>query len=65
LLYPFFFLVTLACSSKAPAEQKLKESKQMEEKGTYHCPMKCTEEMYNKPGKCKICNMDLEKVSPS
>jgi hypothetical protein len=29
----------------------------------YQCPMKCEgEKMYDKPGSCPVCNMDLEKV---
>ncbi len=28
----------------------------------YECPMKCEGYQYEKPGKCKVCRMDLEKV---
>lgn len=29
----------------------------------YQCPMKCEgEKMYDKPGSCPVCNMDLKKV---
>jgi hypothetical protein len=31
----------------------------------YQCPMKCTEEVFTKPGTCPVCKMDLEKVSKS
>ena len=31
----------------------------------YQCPMKCTEEIFKKPGKCPVCEMDLEKVIKS
>ncbi|MGQ0829394.1 MAG: heavy metal-binding domain-containing protein [Bacteroidota bacterium] len=34
-------------------------------KEQYQCPMKCTEEVFDKPGKCPVCEMDLEKVSKS
>ena len=29
----------------------------------YYCPMKCEgDKTYSKPGKCPVCEMDLEKV---
>lgn len=29
----------------------------------YQCPMKCEgEKMYDKPGSCPVCNMDLKQV---
>jgi len=32
----------------------------------YQCTMKCEgEKMYDKPGQCPVCNMDLEKVEAS
>lgn len=37
----------------APAEQA---------KEQYQCPMKCTEEIFDKPGKCPVCEMELEKI---
>jgi hypothetical protein len=35
------------------------------EKVQYQCPMKCTEEFFDKSGKCPVCEMDLEKVTKS
>ncbi|CAN5541189.1 hypothetical protein BH10BAC1_BH10BAC1_09110 [soil metagenome] len=29
----------------------------------YQCPMKCTEEIFSKPDTCKVCGMDLEKIT--
>lgn len=29
----------------------------------YQCPMKCTEEIFDKPDTCKVCGMDLEKIT--
>ncbi|MFL5764883.1 MAG: heavy metal-binding domain-containing protein [Bacteroidia bacterium] len=34
-------------------------------KEQYRCPMKCSEELFDKPGKCPVCEMELEKVSES
>lgn len=31
-------------------------------KEQYQCPMKCTEEIFDKPGKCPVCEMELEKI---
>ncbi len=43
-------------SSAIPAETK---------KDQYRCPMKCSEELFDKPGKCPVCEMELEKVIKS
>lgn len=29
----------------------------------YQCPMKCTEEIFDKPDTCKVCGMQLEKIT--
>ncbi|MGZ4053579.1 MAG: heavy metal-binding domain-containing protein [Bacteroidia bacterium] len=34
-------------------------------KEQYQCPMKCTEQLYDKPGKCPVCDMELVKVTKS
>lgn len=34
-------------------------------KEQYQCPMKCTEEIFDKPGTCPVCGMDLEKITKS
>lgn len=29
----------------------------------YHCPMRCEgDKMYDEPGQCPVCNMNLEKM---
>jgi P-type Cu+ transporter len=33
-------------------------------KEVYECPMKCEGKTFDKPGKCPVCGMDLEKVEP-
>jgi len=40
-----------------PAQQQVKDQ--------YQCPMKCTEEKFDKPGKCPVCEMELEKITNS
>jgi nitrous oxide reductase accessory protein NosL len=35
------------------------------EKVQYQCPMKCTEQLFDKPGKCPVCEMELIKVTKS
>jgi len=32
-------------------------------KEQYECPMKCTEEIFEKQGKCPVCEMDLASFS--
>lgn len=34
-------------------------------KEEYLCPMKCSDEKFDKPGKCPVCGMELEKVANS
>lgn len=43
-------------TGEIPAEQA---------KELYQCPMKCTEEKFDKPGNCPVCGMELEKVAES
>ena len=38
------------------------KSKQIEKKVLYQCPMDCESgKTYDKPGKCPVCEMDLEQ----
>ena len=64
----FFVLIVLASAvfsscngngkkSEIPAKEIVKDQ--------YRCPMKCTEELYDKPGKCPVCDMELEKITKS
>jgi len=50
-----------SCSSKK-AETQNEQNQAIEQ---YQCPMKCTEEVFDKAGKCPVCEMDLEKISNS
>ena len=64
-----FALATLFCSTllvgcgggtKAP-----ETAPAAAEKVQYQCPMKCTEQLFDKPGKCPVCDMELIKVTKS
>jgi hypothetical protein len=46
------------------SQNDAKTTKPAEElKEQYICPMKCTEEKFDKPGNCPVCGMELEKVA--
>jgi hypothetical protein len=47
------------------SSQKTEVSSPEQVKEQYQCPMKCTEEIFDKPGKCPVCEMELEKVAKS
>lgn len=51
-----------ACGSDHPKSDATPAETAKEQ---YQCPMKCTEEVFEKPGKCPVCEMDLEKISKS
>jgi hypothetical protein len=53
-------LITPGCSGndKSPENTPVQQVKEQ-----YQCPMKCTEEKFDKPGKCPVCGMDLEKIA--
>lgn len=54
-------MLMAACESKT-SENKTEETQQTEN-AMYQCPMKCEgDKMYDKPGQCPVCNMDLQKV---
>jgi P-type Cu+ transporter len=55
---------SLIFSSGCSGEDKKNGGKQPEPvKEQYQCPMKCTEEKFDKPGNCPVCGMELEKVA--
>ncbi len=59
LLTSIMFMAS--CGSKT-SENKTEKTEQTEN-AMYQCPMKCEgEKMYDKPGQCPVCKMDLEKV---
>jgi hypothetical protein len=58
----FLLLIALSLGSCGSSD-KPKEGN--EAAVQYQCPMKCTNEIFSKPGKCPVCQMDLETVSNS
>lgn len=56
----------LACSAILTAcseEKKTGKSPVEETVNHYKCPMGCTEEIFDKPGKCPNCGMELTKIT--
>jgi hypothetical protein len=51
-------LFAFACGSKSEHEEN-QENRVSEVK--YECPMGCTDQVFNQPGKCPECEMDLVK----
>jgi len=52
-----------SCGNKTSESKKEDASTEQTVNAMYQCPMKCEgEKMYDKPGSCPVCNMDLEKV---
>jgi hypothetical protein len=47
-----------ACSNSEPKKEKTVDVQ-------YQCPMKCTDEVFSKPGTCPVCGMELEKIANS
>lgn len=60
----FLLTVTMFMTSCGSNTSENKTEKTEQTKNTlYQCPMKCEgEKMYDKPGQCPVCNMDLVKV---
>ncbi len=57
----FGSVAIVACGS----EEKKQETPAEVVTEHYQCPMKCTEEIQDKPGQCSVCGMELEKVTKS
>jgi len=52
-----------SCGSNNSETKTEKAATEESATAQYQCPMKCEgEKMYDKPGSCPVCNMDLEKV---
>ncbi len=60
------FAIMALCLSASVNAQKTKvktKTTQQADSTTYQCSMKCEgDKVYNKPGKCPVCNMNLKKV---
>lgn len=64
LLFATIALVSTTFVSCGSAEKK-QEAPVETAKEQYQCPMKCTEEILDKPGTCTVCGMELEKITKS
>ena len=56
------FALLSGCSGESKKADETPSEKVIEQ---FQCPMKCTEELFNKPGKCPVCEMDLVKITKS
>ena len=65
IVFALSSITLVQLSSCGNKEQKSSETSPETEKQHYQCPMKCTEEVFDKPGKCPVCEMELEKISNS
>lgn len=65
LAMSFVILTTILVISSCGNNQKPAASPAETAKEQYQCPMKCTEELFDKPGKCPVCEMELVKVTKS
>lgn len=61
VLFSITALTFAACSSS----DKKTETPAAVAAEQYQCPMKCTEEVFDKPGTCSVCGMELEKITKS
>ena len=65
LLFIVVILVSVTAIVGCGGSEKKEETPAEVAKEQYQCPMKCTEELFDKPDTCKVCGMDLEKVTKS
>ena len=70
LMKSFFFAAAIAflaagCSGGGSENKDAKSSEAttQQKADVYECPMKCEGSKSDKPGKCKMCGMELQKVS--
>lgn len=55
-----FSVSTISLSRCTPSSEKMEQPKKKE---LYQCPMDCESgKTYGKPGKCPVCEMDMEKL---
>lgn len=68
VIYSIAFVSVLAlgaCSGAKSDDKKSEVTPAEKPADVYACPMKCSDYKSDKPGKCPVCEMDLEKVNPS
>lgn len=59
----YLFLVCSIFYSCKEADKKSKTASAQTKQEQYQCPMKCTEQKFEKPGTCPECGMELEKIN--
>ena len=54
-----------SCNNSTSSDKKVeKSSSDSTKSAVYQCPMDCEKgKTYDQPGKCPVCEMDLEKVN--
>lgn len=63
IIFLLSMIATLTFASCNNSQKSEPQTNNSQTAGLYQCPMKCEgEKMYDKPGQCPVCNMDLEKV---
>jgi hypothetical protein len=62
ILTAFIFGV-LIIAPGCSGNNKKNETPNQQVKEQYQCPMKCSEEKFEKPGNCPKCGMELEKIT--
>lgn len=61
LLTAVMFLAS--CGNNTSESKRENISTEQAANAKYQCPMKCEgDKVYDKPGSCPVCNMDLQKV---
>lgn len=65
ILSTFIFGLLLIVPGCSGNDKKTEENPALQTKEQYQCPMKCTEEIFDKPGNCPVCGMELEKITNS
>ena len=59
----FIMVLFLHSCGNNSSEVKTEKSGTEQTAEVYQCPMKCEgDKTYDKPGRCPVCNMDLQKV---
>jgi|GEM_PF-6593171 len=58
-------MITATFVSCGGTEKKAETPATEQSADVYTCPMKCSEQKSDKPGKCEVCGMDLEKSTES
>ena len=58
------FCISVAFAGCSGKNKDTENRQQQEVKAQYQCPMGCSGK-YDKPGKCPVCGMELEKVANS